>query len=179
MQILADPTLRPFFDGVNMANQKQHQIKFMTMAFGGPNDYTGPDIAAAHQRLIEQKGLDASHFDRVAGHLVGTLRVLGVKKPLIDEVVAIVGPLRSIFEVAAANVAAAKSLEATATTAPPEPTISKVVRRPYFYTLNVALNYDPSLRTWMMNRTRCSPASEGRRPSKLPLTSSTRRSWPT
>ncbi len=81
-----------------MLKQKQHQIKFMTMAFGGPSNYTGRGMAAAHKHLIEQKGLNTSHFDKVAGHLVGTLQELGVKKPLIDEVVAIVGPLRSIFE---------------------------------------------------------------------------------
>ncbi len=80
-----------------MVKQKQHQIKFMTMAFGGPNSYTGRSMAAAHKHLIEQRGLNSKHFDRVAGHLVSTLRGLGVAQELIDEVVEIVSPLKAIF----------------------------------------------------------------------------------
>ena len=70
----------------------------MTMAFGGPNAYSGRSMVEAHKKLIDEQGLNADHFDMVAGHLVSTLQDLGVAKPLIDEVVAIVGPLRSIFE---------------------------------------------------------------------------------
>ena len=43
-------------------------------------------------------GLNETHFDTVATVLVGTLQTLGLKEELINEVVAIVAPLRSIFE---------------------------------------------------------------------------------
>ncbi len=74
------------------------QTKFMTMAFGGPNSYNGKSMAAAHKNLIEKQGLNETHFDMVAGHLVSTLKDLGVTQPLIDDVLAVVGPLRSVFE---------------------------------------------------------------------------------
>ena len=70
----------------------------MTMAFGGPNNYTGRSMEAAHARLIQDKGLGADHFDAVAGHLVASLAQLNVSQSLIDEVVAVVVPLRPIFE---------------------------------------------------------------------------------
>ena len=44
-----------------------------------------------------QEGLDASHFDVVAGHLVRALKVLNVPQPLIDEAVSKVAPLREVF----------------------------------------------------------------------------------
>ena len=44
-----------------------------------------------------------AHFDLVAGHLVASLQDLKVPANLIDEVVAIVVPLRSIFEGEAAG----------------------------------------------------------------------------
>lgn len=70
----------------------------MTMAFGGGNGYSGRSIAAAHSRLIRDKGLGVAHFDLVAGHLVAALQQLTVPQPLIDEVVGVVGPLRPVFE---------------------------------------------------------------------------------
>ncbi len=70
----------------------------MTMAFGGSGKYDGKSMAAAHKRMFEQMGLTAEHFDMVAGHLLATLEDMKVPRPLVDEVVAVVGPLRAIFE---------------------------------------------------------------------------------
>jgi truncated hemoglobin YjbI len=50
-----------------------------------------------HARLFQEKGLNASHFDLIAGHLVAALQQLNVAENLIAEVVAIVGPLRPVF----------------------------------------------------------------------------------
>ena len=77
----------------------------MTMAFGGTKAYSGRTMAAAHSRLIRDHGLNASHFDLVAGHLVSSLQDLSVAPELIQEVVAVVGPLRSVFEAPGAAVA--------------------------------------------------------------------------
>ena len=81
-----------------MAKQRKHQTAFMSMAFCGPKKYHGRSMEAAHARLIEEQGLDVSHFDAVAGHLVASLAQLNVTQSLIDEVVAVVVPLRPIFE---------------------------------------------------------------------------------
>jgi hemoglobin len=93
-KVLADGSLAPFFDGMDMGKIIQKQIAFMTMAFGGPSQYTGKDLRTAHARLV-QNGLGNAHFDAVAGHLVDTLVELGVEKPVIDEVVAVVAPTRA------------------------------------------------------------------------------------
>jgi methyl-accepting chemotaxis protein len=88
-RVLADPELRPFFAKTNMKWLKTRQAQFLTQALGGPALYRGQDMKAAHAHLA----IEARHFERVAGHLVGTLRSLGVSQPLIDEVVAGVAPL--------------------------------------------------------------------------------------
>ena len=54
-----------------------------------------------HKKLFLEKGLNAHHFDLVAANLVGTLQHLGVSPALIDEAIAIVAPLRSVFETGA------------------------------------------------------------------------------
>ena len=92
-KVLADKNLTPFFDGVDMEKQALKQKAFMTMAFGGPNNYTGQDMRTGHAHLVK-KGLNDSHFDAVAGHLVATLKELKVADELIEGVVAIVEPTR-------------------------------------------------------------------------------------
>ena len=44
---------------------------------------------AAHRKLVEEKGLNESHFNVVAENLVITLQELNVAQENIDEVVAI------------------------------------------------------------------------------------------
>jgi hemoglobin len=92
-KVLEDASLAPFFEGMDMGKIIQKQIAFMTMAFGGPTKYTGKDLRTAHARLVTA-GLGDAHFDAVAGHLVSTLKELGIDGGMIDEVVAIVGPTR-------------------------------------------------------------------------------------
>jgi len=92
-KIVADPQLAPFFKPVNMKAQRNQQVKFLTAAFGGPDQYRGRDMAEAHSKL----NITAADFDAVAGHLVATLQELGVPADLIDEVVAIAGPLKDVI----------------------------------------------------------------------------------
>ncbi len=87
-KVLADPLLRPFFDGVDMKRQRAQQKAFLTYAFGGPNKYTGQDLRRAHAGLVA-RGLADSHFNAVAGHLQATLRELGVPQDLQGEVMSI------------------------------------------------------------------------------------------
>lgn len=87
-KVLSDDRISHFFDDVDMERQAAKQKAFLTYAFGGPNHYTGKDMRAAHAHLVAQ-GLNDSHFNAVAGHLQATLQELGVKKELIDGVMAI------------------------------------------------------------------------------------------
>jgi hemoglobin len=64
----------------------------MTMAFGGPNHYTGRDLRTAHAKL---NGLNDAHFDAIAHHLKETLMELGVDDVTTREVLAVVGGTRS------------------------------------------------------------------------------------
>jgi len=93
-RIMADPSLAGYFEGMDMAKQIEKQIAFMTMAFGGPNEYTGRDLRAAHARLVRNRMGDV-HFDAVVGHLVGALEELQVDRGLIDEIVDLVETTRA------------------------------------------------------------------------------------
>jgi methyl-accepting chemotaxis protein len=83
-KVIADPELKPFFDGVDMARQRNKQKAFLTYAFGGAPNYSGKNIREAHKKLVE-KGIKATHFDTVIGHLGNTLKELNVPNELIQE----------------------------------------------------------------------------------------------
>lgn len=87
-KVLADRTLKPFFEGVDMQRQKGKQRTFLAFAFGGPVKYTGKDMRAAHAPLVE-RGLGEQHFLAVAGHLASTLAELNVPEELVAEVMTI------------------------------------------------------------------------------------------
>ena len=93
-KVMGDPTLAPFFDGLDMDAQITKQIAFMTVAFGGPNRYSGRDLRIAHAPLLK-RGLVASHFDSVATHLRSTLEELGIDSASIQEVLNIVEGTRA------------------------------------------------------------------------------------
>lgn len=84
-KVLADDRINEFFDTVDMEGQHAKQKAFLTMAFGGPNNYTGKDMREAHKHM----NLTEEHFNAVAECLVGTLQDLEVPQDLIDEVVTI------------------------------------------------------------------------------------------
>lgn len=89
-KVLTDDSISHFFETVDMDAQHAKQKAFLTMAFGGPNDYTGEDMRAAHKPLVD-KGLNESHFNAVAGHLQATLQELNVADDLIEDVMSIAG----------------------------------------------------------------------------------------
>ncbi|MEZ4653720.1 MAG: methyl-accepting chemotaxis protein [Candidatus Eisenbacteria bacterium] len=89
VKVLADPDLAPFFQNTNMDRLKSRQTTFFMQALGGPPVYKGRDMKSAHASLpIERR-----HFDKVAAHLVATLRELQVPQSLIDEIIGAVAPL--------------------------------------------------------------------------------------
>lgn len=92
--VLADGRIARFFDGVDMDQQIAKQKAFLTMAFGGPNAYSGLDMRNAHKKLVD-KGLTDSHVDAVIENLDRTLRQLGVGEKEVKEVSAIANSVRS------------------------------------------------------------------------------------
>ncbi|KAF8063036.1 ATP8B4 [Scenedesmus sp. PABB004] len=61
-RVLADPGLGPFFEGIDMAKLKRHQVRFMGLAFGGKELVFEEDpnlnLRKVHIRLIQDKGLN-------------------------------------------------------------------------------------------------------------------------
>lgn len=91
LRVLDDRRLEPYFAGVDMAKLKSHQRAFIAAALGGPEIYSGRDMASAHEGL----GITNRDFDAVVSHLVATLNELGVPAEIIADIGGALGPLRS------------------------------------------------------------------------------------
>lgn len=84
-KVLTDDSISHFFETTDMDAQRAKQASFLTMALGGPNNYTGKDMRTAHAKLVE-KGLNDQHFDAVVRHLGATLTELGVASEHIQTI---------------------------------------------------------------------------------------------
>lgn len=94
-RVLADSYVKRFFEGVDMDKQAAKQKSFLTLAFGGPHNYTGKDMREGHKHLVKM-GLNDSHFDHILVHLRSTLAELGVNdEGLIGQVIAIAESTRN------------------------------------------------------------------------------------
>ncbi len=89
-RVVADDRLAMMFAGLDMERQRKHLAAFLAMAFGGPNEYRGRGIRAAHQGL----GITGEQFGAVAGHLHATLVHFEVPTELIDTVLGAVAGLQ-------------------------------------------------------------------------------------
>jgi hemoglobin len=87
-KVMADARINYFFFGVNITEQAAKQKAFLSMAFGGPHEYTGRDMRRSHAKLVGM-GLNDRHFDIVLDHLRDTLLELQAPEPLIQQVIAI------------------------------------------------------------------------------------------
>ena len=92
-KMLSDDRVNYFFDNTDMDRQIAKQKAFLTMVFGGPNNYTGKDMREGHKHLVE-RGLNDEHVDIVIEHLGGTLKELGARDEDIEEVAAIANSVR-------------------------------------------------------------------------------------
>ncbi len=87
-KVLRDERIKHFFDGVDMERQASKQKAFLTLAFGGPNNYSGMDMRRGHAHLVAM-GLNDTHFDAVMENLGATLQELNVPAELIAKAAAI------------------------------------------------------------------------------------------
>lgn len=87
-KVLKDDRIKRFFAGVDMNKQAAKQKAFLTMALGGPHNYSGADMRKGHAHLVVQ-GLNDSHFDAVMENLGATLTELKVPAHLIAQAAAI------------------------------------------------------------------------------------------
>ncbi|MGY1744024.1 group I truncated hemoglobin [Blastococcus sp. SYSU D00695] len=95
-RVVADPSVAPWFDGVDVPALREHQRDFLTVVLGGPAAlgtaarYQGRELARAHAGLA----IDDAAFDRVRDHLLATLRELGTPPARLAEIGARVDALR-------------------------------------------------------------------------------------
>ena len=88
-KVLADDRIKHFLANTDMVKQARHQKLFLTYAFGGLPNYSGRSMREAHKDLVDNMGLNDTHFDAVIELLGATLQELGVADELIQEVAAI------------------------------------------------------------------------------------------
>lgn len=92
-KVLSDDRVSRFFDDIDMDRQIAKQKGFLTMAFGGPVNYTGADMRTGHARLVAM-GMNDSHFNAVVELLGESLTELSVPPNLIAQVAAIAESVR-------------------------------------------------------------------------------------
>ena len=81
--VIADPRLAPFFEGVDMTALKRHQVFLVSQVMGGPVEYSGRELGAAHANLH----VTGDDFAAVVEHLVEALKEFDVPADIIDRVV--------------------------------------------------------------------------------------------
>jgi len=93
-KVLSDDRIAHFFETVDMDRQRAKQKAFLTMAFGGPHNYSGKDMRTGHAHLLTM-GLNDGHVDAVIELLGATLQELSVPAALIQQVAAIAESTRN------------------------------------------------------------------------------------
>jgi hemoglobin len=93
-KVLLDDRISAFFETTDMDGQIAKQKGFLTMAFGGPNAYTGMDLRRGHSAMVSN-GLNDTHVDAVLELLAASLRELGVSETLIARVTALAESTRN------------------------------------------------------------------------------------
>ena len=93
-KVLADKRVNYFFAKTDMKKQRRIQKSFLTFAFGGPKTYSGVGMRKAHQKLVDEQGLNDTHMDVIVELLGKTLKELGVGDADITEAAAIANSVR-------------------------------------------------------------------------------------
>jgi hemoglobin len=88
VNFLRDGKYKP--DGPALAALKRHLVEFISLATGGPLEYTGKDMKTVHQGM----GISNAGFDAAAGHLKRALEKNGVRPEDVRDVMAAVGGTR-------------------------------------------------------------------------------------
>jgi len=85
-RVLADDTLRPFFEHTDIARLISGQSMFISMLLGGRTVYTGKDIGTAHAQA-QLQGLDDGHFDSFLQHFRDALLEVGVTGDNVEKII--------------------------------------------------------------------------------------------
>lgn len=90
-RLLESEDLEGYFAGIDMTRLMDHQTKFLCKVLGGPDNYSGRAMQAAHA------GLNITHgaFDEVARHLAEALEEAGVEPTDIQAILSVVEGARN------------------------------------------------------------------------------------
>jgi truncated hemoglobin YjbI len=86
-RMTADAAFAPLFRDVDMDALHGHQVAVLSLLAGGPNRTLCPDLPSLRDLLVRahgRLGVSDSDFDRMAGHLVASLRQLSVDEGDIE-----------------------------------------------------------------------------------------------
>lgn len=87
----SDSRINPKFARTDIPRLKRMLVEQVCQATGGPCTYTGRDMTEAHRDM----GVTAGEFDALVEDLVATLDKLDVAKADQDELLGLLGPMRS------------------------------------------------------------------------------------
>jgi hemoglobin len=85
-RVLRDPQLAPYFEGVDLARLKRHQVLLISQVLGGLANYDGRPLDQAHAGL----GIGHDDLAAVASHLGAAMREAGVPEDIILRAIAVV-----------------------------------------------------------------------------------------
>ena len=93
--VLRDARLARFFTNTDIEAVRNHQRAFLAAVLGGEDQYRGRSLFQAHRSLVEEHGLDHSHFDAIAEVLASTIQQFGHPDELNQKIIARVDALRA------------------------------------------------------------------------------------
>ncbi|HBE71753.1 MAG TPA: group 1 truncated hemoglobin [Planctomycetaceae bacterium] len=79
--VLRDPSLSPFFTGVDVTHLRKMQYEFLASALGGPISYSGAELQAIHSK----HSIGPTHFATFVGHMATAMKQHGATEGQVDE----------------------------------------------------------------------------------------------
>ena len=92
-RVLESENLAPYFDGIDMRRQIDHQSKFISSLMGGPASYTNDQLQRSHARL----NINDADFNEVVQVLTETFEDAGIKASDVSTLVRDINSRRSII----------------------------------------------------------------------------------
>ena len=86
-RVLADDSVRSFFEGVDLQGLYGRQSMFVSMLLGGKIVYSGKDLGQAHA-ASRLKGMTDAHFDTLLKHFRTALVEIHVLPERVAEIMA-------------------------------------------------------------------------------------------
>jgi truncated hemoglobin YjbI len=93
-KVLQDEKVGHFFEDADMESARLKQKSFLSMAFGGPYQYTGRDLRTIHKPIKDKFGLTDDHFDRVGALFLETLQELNISEKEVQGMMEIIESTR-------------------------------------------------------------------------------------